>query len=213
MVLGVAAALAAGAGEAGMGIMALGQQAAMGQYLSYSRMQEIVGRRRRRAVPVEGRDHRARARSRSSRSCRTTSSATATARATRPASPAPTRYRATVSRASNSTTRPTRAWNKPGDPGSPETLRAGQGQALRLSRQAGRHAASSYPEYLTAAPARYARAYAYRKEALIDKALVEADALIASEPDNPYFLELKGQVLLESGRPNEAIHRCAARPS
>ena len=34
---------------------------------------------------------------------------------------------------------------------------------------------------------------------------VETDALIASDPDNPYFLELRGQVLLESGRPDEAL--------
>ena len=39
----------------------------------------------------------------------------------------------------------------------------------------------------------------------MDKALAEADALIQREPDNPYFLELKGQVLLESGRPAEAL--------
>ena len=39
MVLGVAAALA-GAGEAAMGVMAAGQQAAIGSYLSFSRVQE-----------------------------------------------------------------------------------------------------------------------------------------------------------------------------
>jgi len=54
-------------------------------------------------------------------------------------------------------------------------------------------------------PARYARAYAYHKEARIDDALAEADALIALDPANPYFLELRGQVLLESGRPDEAL--------
>jgi predicted Zn-dependent protease len=63
----------------------------------------------------------------------------------------------------------------------------------------------SYPEYMTGDPARYARAYAYHKDARMDDALAEADALIADEPDNPYFLELKGQVLLESGKPVEAI--------
>jgi predicted Zn-dependent protease len=39
LVLG-AAAMAAGAGEAGMGVMAAGQQAAMGKFLAYSRTQE-----------------------------------------------------------------------------------------------------------------------------------------------------------------------------
>ena len=63
----------------------------------------------------------------------------------------------------------------------------------------------SYPAYLTEAPARYARAYAYNKEARLDEAQAEADTLIAAEPDNPYFLELKGQMLLESGKPLEAL--------
>ena len=39
----------------------------------------------------------------------------------------------------------------------------------------------------------------------MDAALAETDALIASAPRDPYFLELKGQVLLESGKPQEAL--------
>jgi predicted Zn-dependent protease len=62
-----------------------------------------------------------------------------------------------------------------------------------------------FPVSDTSIPARYARAYAYHKEARIDLALAEADVLLAAEPENPYFLELKGQVLLESGRPLEAL--------
>jgi predicted Zn-dependent protease len=38
-----------------------------------------------------------------------------------------------------------------------------------------------------------------------EKALREADTLLELEPDNPFFLELKGQILLESGRPTEAV--------
>ena len=63
----------------------------------------------------------------------------------------------------------------------------------------------AYPVTMTGAPARYARAYAYHKQAKVEEALAETEALIASDPDNPYFLELEGQVLLESGRPDEAI--------
>jgi len=63
----------------------------------------------------------------------------------------------------------------------------------------------SYPVSMTAEPARYARAYAYHKDSRMDDALAEADALIAAEPDNPYFLELKGQILLESGKPRDAL--------
>jgi predicted Zn-dependent protease len=63
----------------------------------------------------------------------------------------------------------------------------------------------AFPESDTRIPARYARAYAFHKEALIDKALAEADALLRQAPNDPYFLELKGQILLESGRPREAL--------
>ena len=62
-----------------------------------------------------------------------------------------------------------------------------------------------YPESDTSDPARYARAYAFHKDAQMAKAIAEADALLATDPDNPYYLELKGQVLLESGNPQEAL--------
>ncbi|MGZ3233826.1 MAG: M48 family metalloprotease [Croceibacterium sp.] len=62
-----------------------------------------------------------------------------------------------------------------------------------------------YPEYLTGEPATYARVYAYHKDAKVADAVREADALLAMEPNDPYFLEVKGQVLLESGKPDEAL--------
>lgn len=62
-----------------------------------------------------------------------------------------------------------------------------------------------YPPYMTSEPARYARVYAYHKESKLDDALREADALLADDPTNPYFLEIKGQVLLEAGKPDEAL--------
>jgi predicted Zn-dependent protease len=62
-----------------------------------------------------------------------------------------------------------------------------------------------YPEYMTSEPARYARVYAYHRQVRDAEAVREADALLAMEPDDPYFLEIKGQILLESGRPAEAL--------
>src|SRR3546814_9415540 len=62
-----------------------------------------------------------------------------------------------------------------------------------------------FPESNTGIPARYARAYAWHKSAYPQKALTEVEALLATNPDDPYFLEPEGQVLLESGRPEEAI--------
>tara|TARA_R110000787_G_scaffold162896_3_gene276241 strand:- start:81 stop:989 length:909 start_codon:yes stop_codon:yes gene_type:complete len=63
----------------------------------------------------------------------------------------------------------------------------------------------TYPTSDQTIPAHYARAYAWHKSAYPQKALDETEALIAARPHDPYFLELKGQVLLESGRPTEAI--------
>lgn len=62
-----------------------------------------------------------------------------------------------------------------------------------------------YPDALAGVPARYARTYAWHKDARLDKALVEVDALLLQAPKDPYFLELKGQVLLESGRAAESL--------
>src|SRR3546814_2710289 len=43
------------------------------------------------------------------------------------------------------------------------------------------------------------------KNALVKQALAETDSLLETDPDDPYFLELKGQILLESGKPGEAL--------
>ncbi|HMK78125.1 MAG TPA: M48 family metalloprotease [Xanthobacteraceae bacterium] len=63
-----------------------------------------------------------------------------------------------------------------------------------------------YPSTDTSLPARYARAIAaYRFGNTAVSAQTQIDALIQAQPNNPYFYELKGQALLESGRPAEAI--------
>ena len=62
-----------------------------------------------------------------------------------------------------------------------------------------------YPISDTSLAARYARAIqAYRFGRALD-ASAQIDALIAAQPGNPYFYELKGQSLLESGRAAQAI--------
>ncbi len=68
-----------------------------------------------------------------------------------------------------------------------------------------RRTLTRYPVTDQSVPARYARAYAYHKNADVDLALAAADSLIALNPDDPYFLELRGQILLESGRPAQAL--------
>ncbi len=54
-------------------------------------------------------------------------------------------------------------------------------------------------------PARYARAVAYYRGTDMENAVKEIDALLAEHPDNPFFHELKGQMLFEFGRVAESI--------
>ena len=62
-----------------------------------------------------------------------------------------------------------------------------------------------YPADNPAVAARYARAIAYYQQGDIRNALPMIDALIAQEPRNPYFYELKGQVLMENRRLAESL--------
>ena len=54
-----------------------------------------------------------------------------------------------------------------------------------------------YDDRDTSIPASYARTIAAYRENRIDEAVQGVDALIAREPKNPYFHELKGQMLVE----------------
>lgn len=61
-----------------------------------------------------------------------------------------------------------------------------------------------YPPSDTGIAAAYARSIALFKQLKFKQALREVDALIAREPENPYFYELKGQILLETGKIKQA---------
>ena len=63
----------------------------------------------------------------------------------------------------------------------------------------------AYPMSDTTLPGRYAHAIAAYRHGSIPNALTQIDSLIQVQPNNPYFHELKGQALLEAGRPLEAI--------
>jgi predicted Zn-dependent protease len=62
-----------------------------------------------------------------------------------------------------------------------------------------------YPPSNATLPARYARAISAYRFGSMANAISQVDALIAEQPKNPYFHELKGQALLESGRAREAV--------
>ncbi len=65
--------------------------------------------------------------------------------------------------------------------------------------------ARRYPSTDVSLPARYARAISAYRFTGVANATALIDALIAAQPNNPYFHELKGQALLEGARPAEAI--------
>lgn len=62
-----------------------------------------------------------------------------------------------------------------------------------------------YADSDTGLAARYARAIAYYRKPDLGKALPLIDGLIAERPEDPYFHELKGQMLFENGRAAEAL--------
>lgn len=57
----------------------------------------------------------------------------------------------------------------------------------------------------TGLAARYARAIALYRKPDTEAALAAVSALITEHPDDPYFQELKGQILFEGGRVEEAV--------
>ncbi len=65
--------------------------------------------------------------------------------------------------------------------------------------------ARRYPLGDHSLPARYARAISTYRHGDLRDALPQIDGLIQTEPNNPYFHELKGQALLEGGRPADAV--------
>lgn len=62
-----------------------------------------------------------------------------------------------------------------------------------------------YPQTDQSLPAKYARAIATYRKSGVQVAMPQLDALIAAKPDWPYFYEIKGQFLFESGHPAEAV--------
>ena len=62
-----------------------------------------------------------------------------------------------------------------------------------------------YPESDISVPGRYARAIALYRDGQTEKALAAVEVFLTEQPENPYFWELKGQILFEEGRPAEAI--------
>ncbi len=202
MLLGAAAVLA-GAGEAGMGILAAGQQAAVGKFLSFSRVQEAsadaAGAQYLSDAGISGRgslDFFKKLQSQEFRYGVSQSDDAAFGRTHPLSGDRIARLRETYIMDA--------AWDTPADPRMQARFERVKAKLFGFQAEPGK-TLLRYPATRSDIPARYARAYAYHKNALIDEALNEAEALIALDPDDAYFLELKGQVLLESGRPADAL--------
>ena len=199
LVLG-AAAIAAGAGEAGMGIIMAGQQAAQGSFNSFTRAQEssadLAGAAYLSKAGYSGKGSLEFFKKLQNQEYRLAVYATNSYDRTHPLS----------SERIDALTQiyyKDPAWNRPTDPAI--ELRFQRVKAKLTGYVNSRNAVTIYPESDQSIPAHYARAYAYHLGAYPEKALSEADWLLAKMPDDPFFLELKGQILLESGRPKDAI--------
>ena len=196
-----AAAIAAGGGEAGMGIMAAGQQAAMGKFLAFSRNQEssadLAGARYLSRAGVSGKGSIAFFKKLQNQEFRLAIPQTDSYARTHPLSG----ERMAVL---NEVYQKDAAWEKPVDPELEARFQRVKAKLVGFVSDPGQ-TLRQYPESDLTVPARYARAYAWHKSAYPDKAMEEVRGLLVGGPDDPYFLELEGQVLLESGHPKEAI--------
>lgn len=196
-----AAAIAAGSGEAGMGVLAAGQQAAMGQFLAFSRVQENsadqAGALYLQRAGISGRGSLAFFRRLQNLEFRLNIPQDNGYARTHPLT-----GERIARLESNYMADP--AWDTPTDP---ELEARFQRVRAKLSGYVDepRQVFTRYPERDTTVPARYARAYAYHRTAHPDRAMAEVEALLAAAPHDPYFLELKGQIQLESGQPQEAL--------
>ena len=200
LVVGIAA-VAAGAGEAGAGLLGLGQQAAMSDYLSFSRQQEAsadaAGARYLTTAGITGKGYLSFFKNLEALEFRygikrkdeflldhpVSSERVAALTETMEASP---------------------AWNKPSDPKLEERFRRAKAKLDGYLLEPPK-AVAKYPESDQTVYAHYARAYAYHRGGYPEKANAEADALVRADPADPYFQEIKGQILLEAGKPREAL--------
>ena len=199
LVLG-AAAIAAGAGDAGMGIIMAGQRAALGEMLAFTRGQEATadatGSRLLSKAGISGKGMLDFFGKLQNEEYRLAIYSKDSFDRDHPLSSE--RIEALQQKLQGDP-----AWGKPVD-AALET-RFERVKAKLLGYVDPRQAVLKYPERDQSVPAHYARAYAYHLSGYPDKAQAEANALLARDPHDPFFLELKGQILLEDGKPKDAV--------
>lgn len=196
-----AAAMAAGAGEAGAGILGAGQSAAMGKFMAFTRTQEssadAAGARYLNTAGISGQGMLQFFKKLQNQEFRLAIKQTDSYDRTHP-------LNGERIAALSETLKASPAWNAKTDPALEARFQRVKAKLYGYVSDPAQ-TLRQYPETDQTIPAHYARAYAWHRSAYPDKALAEADALLKAAPHDPYFLELKGQILLESGKPAEAI--------
>ena len=195
-----AAAIAAGAGDVGEGIMMAGQQAAEGSFMAFTRGQEATadatGSRLLAKAGISGKGMLDFFKKLENEEYRLAIYSKDSFGRDHPLNQE--RIQALQQKFMNDP-----AWNKPSDPAL--EARFQRVKAKLIGYIDPKLAVTRYPESDKSIPAHLARAYAYHLGGYPDKANAEADALLAKDPHDPFFLEMKGQILLEGGKPLEAI--------
>ena len=195
-----AAAAVAGAGDAAMGVLLAGQQAAMGNFLSFTRAQEssadLAGASYLSIAGINGQGSLDFFKKLGNQEFRLAIPQEDSYGRTHPLSSERIASLQQVYRADP-------AWQRKTDPAL--EARFQRVKAKLIGYIDPRRATTLYPESDRSIPAHYARAYAYHRGAYPDKAAAETEALLKASPDDPFFLELKGQILLEGGNPAAAI--------
>jgi predicted Zn-dependent protease len=201
MVLG-ALAMAAGGGDAGAGIMAAGQQAAMGKFLAFTREQESsadqAGASYLNKAGITGKGMLSFFGKLQNQEMRLAIPQDDPFARTHPL----TGERMT---SLENVLKESPAWNKPIDPSLNERFQLVKAKLFGFVNDP-KLTLVKYPESDTSLAGHYARAYAWHKAAYPDKADAEAETLVRARPNYPFFYELQGQILLESGRPAEALN-------
>ena len=200
LVLGIAA-IAAGAGEAGAGIMAAGQQAAMGKVLAFTRVQEATAdasaAKFLRTANISGKGLISFFKKLANEEYRYGLANIDPFAQTHPLSME--RVNTLMADVKSSP-----AYNNAPDAALNERFKRVKAKLMGYVAPYGA-TLNVYPETDNSTYAHYARAYAWHKAGYPDKADAETRALLKIQPDDAYFLEIRGQILLEAGRPKDAI--------
>jgi predicted Zn-dependent protease len=202
LVLG-AAAMAAGAGDAGMGILMAGQQAAMGKFLSFSRSQEAsadaAGARFLNTAHISGQGMLSFFKKLQDLQYRAGYS-------NKDIDPFAQSHPMTADRIANLTQDLEKGpgWSTKVDPALQVRFLRVQAK-LRGYVDDPKQTLIKYPLTDQSVYAHYARAYAYHQSGYPEQAASETEALVKAAPSDPYFLELQGQILLESGKPVDSL--------